>query len=68
LAAFDDGTLQGYGVKFYPPGHELAGQNSRAYPVVMQFVDNDTKVVWPKEVSTAEPVLPLPREHAYATQ
>ena len=64
----DGGTLQGYGVKFYPPGHELAGQNSRAYPVVMQFVGNDTKVVWPKEVSTAEPVMPLPREHAYATQ
>jgi branched-chain amino acid transport system substrate-binding protein len=64
----DAGTLQGYGVKFYPPGHELAGQNSRAYPVVMQFVGNDTKVVWPKEVSTAEPVMPLPREHAYATQ
>ena len=62
----DGGTLQGYGVKFYPPGHALAGQNERAYPVVMQYVGDDTKVVWPKEVSTAEPVLALPKGHAYA--
>ena len=33
------GTMQGYGVKFYPPGHPLAGQNERAFPVVIQFVD-----------------------------
>jgi branched-chain amino acid transport system substrate-binding protein len=63
----DGGTLQGYGVKFYPPGHELAGQNARAYPVVMQFVDGQTKVVWPKDVSTAQPIMPLPKDHAYAT-
>jgi branched-chain amino acid transport system substrate-binding protein len=64
----DGGTLQGYGVKFNPPGHEMAGQNARAYPVVMQFVGDQTKVVWPKEVATAEPVLPLPPGHAYASQ
>ena len=62
----DGGTLQGYGVKFYPPGHELAGQNERAYPVVMQFVNGETKVVFPKEVATSEPVMPLPQGHAYA--
>src|SRR4026209_234334 len=33
------GTLQGYGVKFYPPGHPLAGHNERAFPIVMQYVD-----------------------------
>ena len=33
------GTMQGYGVKFYPPGHPLAGQNERAFPVVMQYVE-----------------------------
>ena len=64
----DGGTLQGYGVKFNPPGHPMAGQNARAYPVVMQYVGNETKVVWPKSSQTAEPVMPLPREHAYATQ
>jgi branched-chain amino acid transport system substrate-binding protein len=62
----DGGTLQGYGVKFYPPGHEMAGQNERAYPVVMQFVGGETKVVWPKEVATSEPLMPLPQGHAYA--
>lgn len=64
----DGGTLQGYGVKFYPPGHELAGQNERAYPVVMQYVGDKTTVVWPKSSQTAEPVLPLPAGHAYAGQ
>ena len=63
----DGGTLQGYGVKFFPPGHELAGQNERAYPVVMQYVGDETKVVWPKEVATSAPVLPLPAGHAYAS-
>ncbi len=61
----DGGTLQGYGVKFNPPGHEMAGQNARAYPVVMQYVGDKTLVVWPKSSATAEPVLPLPAGHAY---
>ncbi len=60
------GTLQGYGAKFFPPGSELAGQNERAFPVVMQYVDGNTKVVFPKEVAVQEPVLPLPKGHAYA--
>ena len=30
------GTIQGYGVKFYPPGTQLSGQNERSTPVVMQ--------------------------------
>jgi branched-chain amino acid transport system substrate-binding protein len=60
------GTIQGYGVKFFPPGTPMAGQNERSTPVVMQFVDGQTKVVWPKEIKTAEPVFPLPKGHAYA--
>jgi branched-chain amino acid transport system substrate-binding protein len=63
----DGGTLQAYGVKFNPPGHEMAGQNARAYPVVLQYVGDQIKVVWPKEAQTAEPVLPLPKGHTYAT-
>jgi branched-chain amino acid transport system substrate-binding protein len=59
------GTMQGYGVKFYPPGHPLAGQNERAFPVVMQFVDGKARIVWPKEIG-ADPVLPFPKGHAYA--
>jgi branched-chain amino acid transport system substrate-binding protein len=60
------GTMQGYGVKFYPPGHQMAGQNERSIAVVMQYVDGKTNVVWPKELRTADPVLPLPAGHAYA--
>ena len=46
----------------------MAGQNERAYPVVMQYVGDKTMVVWPKASQTAEPVLPLPKDHAYAPQ
>jgi branched-chain amino acid transport system substrate-binding protein len=60
------GTIQGYGVKFYPPGTQMAGQNERSTPVVMQFVNGETKVVWPTAIKTADPVMPLPKGHAYA--
>src|SRR3712207_9332479 len=58
----EGGTIQGYGVKFYPPEHAMAGQNERSFPVVMQYIGGDTEVVWPESVATAEPVLPLPEE------
>jgi branched-chain amino acid transport system substrate-binding protein len=60
------GTIQGYGVKFFPPGHAMAGQNERSSPVVMQYNGNDTFVVWPSAIKTKDPVLPLPKGHAYA--
>jgi branched-chain amino acid transport system substrate-binding protein len=60
------GTLQGYGVKFYPPGHALAGQNERAFPIVMQYVNGRARIAWPKEVATTDPVLPFPKGHAFA--
>src|SRR5258708_4280481 len=60
------GTIQGYGVKFFPPGTKMAGQNERSGPVVMQFVSGATKVVWPTAIKTADPVFPLPKGHAYA--
>ena len=62
------GTVQGYGVKFFGPGTPMAGQNERSTPVVMQYVDGQTKIVWPEEIATAEPVLPLPENHAYAAE
>lgn len=64
----DGGTIQGYGVKFAPPGHEMAGQNLRSWPVVMQYVEAKTFVVWPASIRTMEPVLPLPAGHAYAAE
>jgi branched-chain amino acid transport system substrate-binding protein len=59
------GTIQGYGVKFYASG-PLAGQNERSTPVVMQFIDGKTNVVWPSNIKTVEPVLPLPAASPYA--
>ena len=62
------GTIQGYGVKFAPPGHEMAGQNLRSSPVVMQYVDGETKIVWPKALQTIDPIFPLPKGHPYAAK
>lgn len=60
------GTLQGYGVKFLPPEDAMAGQNDRALPVVMQNHGKEITVVWPTEIQTQNPVLPLPASSPYA--
>jgi branched-chain amino acid transport system substrate-binding protein len=60
------GTLQGYGVKFLPPDDAMAGQNERALPVVMQNHGKEITVVWPTEIQTQAPVLPLPSSSPYA--
>jgi len=60
------GTIQGYGVKFFPPGTPMSGQNERSSPVVMQYVKGDTKIVWPTAIKTVDPMLPLPKGHTYA--
>jgi len=60
------GTIQGYGVKFFPPGTELSGQNERSTPVVMQYSGDHTAVVWPTNIETQAPVLPLPASSPYA--
>jgi len=55
----EGGTMQGYGVKFHPPGHVMAGQNERAFPAVFQIVEGKFEIVYPKTVQTANPILPL---------
>ncbi len=62
----EGGTIQGYGVKFYPPGSPMAGQNERSSPVVMQYIDGETKIAWPTAIQTVDPVLPLPPGHTFA--
>ena len=64
----DGGTIQGYGVKFHPPGHEMSGQNERSSPAVMQYIGGKTEVVWPARLRTADPVLPWPKTHSYSNQ
>jgi branched-chain amino acid transport system substrate-binding protein len=62
----DGGTIQGYGVKFFPPGTPMSGQNERSSPVVMQYIDGETKIAWPAAIQTVDPVLPLPEGHTFA--
>ena len=60
------GTIQGYGVKFFPPGSPMAGQNERSSPVVMQYVNGRTYIAWPKSIRTTDPIFPFPKGHPYA--
>jgi branched-chain amino acid transport system substrate-binding protein len=62
----EGGTIQGYGVKFFPAGAKMSGQNERSSPVVMQYVKGETKIAWPASIKTIDAVLPLPKGHAYA--
>jgi branched-chain amino acid transport system substrate-binding protein len=61
------GTIQGYGVKFFPPDTQLSGQNERSTPVVMQNASEHISVVWPTNIRTQDPVFPLPKSSVYAT-
>jgi branched-chain amino acid transport system substrate-binding protein len=60
------GTIQGYGVKFFPPDTPMSGQNERSTPVVMQNAGEHISVVWPDNISTQEAVFPLPKSSVYA--
>ena len=60
--------MQGYGVKFYPPGHPMAGQNERAFPAVFQVIEGKFELVYPKTVQTAKPILPLPSSSPFAAR
>jgi branched-chain amino acid transport system substrate-binding protein len=64
----DGSTMLGFGIKFEPPGAPMAGQNERAYPVVVQYVDDQSYVVWPKAQQQREPVLKLPANSPYAAK
>jgi branched-chain amino acid transport system substrate-binding protein len=59
------GTIQGYGVKFFPPDTSLSGQNERSTPVVMQNAGEHISVVWPTNIRTQDPVFPLPTSSIY---
>src|SRR5881628_1336797 len=61
----EGGTMLGFGVKFLGDG-AMAGQNERAFPVIVQYVDDKPYIVWPKSLQHREPVLPLPSSSPYA--
>jgi ABC-type branched-subunit amino acid transport system substrate-binding protein len=62
----EGGTMLGFGVKFYGEGTQMAGQNERSFPVVIQYVDDKSYVVWPKSQAQREAVLPLPAGTTYS--
>src|SRR6476646_7670688 len=62
----EGGTMLGFGVKFYGEGTPMAGQNERSFPVVIQYVDDKSYVVWPKSQAQREAVLPLPAGATYS--
>ncbi len=62
----EGGTMLGFGVKFFGEGAPMAGQNERAFPVVIQYVDDKSYVVWPKSLQQREAVLPLPAGMTYS--
>jgi branched-chain amino acid transport system substrate-binding protein len=64
----EGGTMQGYGVKFNPPGHRFAGQNERAFPAVFQIIEGKFELVYPQTVATAQAVLPLPASSPFAAR
>ena len=61
----EGGTMLGFGVRFLGDG-PMAGQNDRAFPIIVQYVDDKPYVVWPKSLQLREPVLPLPASSPYA--
>jgi len=64
----EGGTMLGFGVKFAGEGSAMAGQNERAFPVIVQYVDDKPYVVWPKSLQIREPVLKLPSSSPYAAE
>jgi ABC-type branched-subunit amino acid transport system substrate-binding protein len=64
----EGGTMLGFGVKFPAEGSQMAGQNERSFPVVIQYIDDKSYVVWPKSQAMRDAVLPLPKGSTYSNQ
>jgi branched-chain amino acid transport system substrate-binding protein len=64
----EGGTMLGFGVKFEGTDAPMAGQNDRAFPVIIQYVDDKSYVVWPKSQAQREAVLPLPAGSTYSNK
>jgi ABC-type branched-subunit amino acid transport system substrate-binding protein len=64
----EGGTMLGFGVKFFGEGTPMAGQNERSFPVIIQYVDDKSYVVWPKSQAQRDAVLPLPAGTTYSNK
>lgn len=54
------GTSLGYGVKFFPPGDPMQGQNMRSWAILTQYQNRKNVTVWPANVQLAKPWCPVP--------
>lgn len=63
----EGGTMLGFGVKFLADG-PIAGQNERAFPVIIEYTAAGSDIVWPKSQAKREPTLPLPASNPYTTR
>lgn len=54
--------------KFYGEGTPMAGQNERSFPVVIQYIDDKSHVVWPNSQAQRDALLPLPKGTTYSNQ
>jgi branched-chain amino acid transport system substrate-binding protein len=61
----EGGTMLGFGVRFDGEG-SMAGQNQRAFPVIVEYTEDGTVVVWPRSQAARAPTLPLPAGNPYA--
>src|SRR6266567_1799052 len=64
----EGGTMLGFGVKFPAGETPTAGQNERSFPVIIQYIDDKSYVVWPKSQAQREAVLPLPKGTTFSNQ
>ena len=64
----EGGTMLGFGVKFFGEGTPMAGQNERSFPVVLQYIDDKSYVVWPKSQAQRDAVLPFPKGTTFSPQ
>jgi len=62
------GTMLGFGVKFPGDTSSTPGQNERSFPVIIQYIDDKSYVVWPKSQAQRDAVLPLPKGTTYSYQ
>ena len=56
------------GVKFFPEGNPMRGQNERAFPAVYQVIDGKFAIVYPKAFANSAPILSLPPSFPFAAR
>jgi branched-chain amino acid transport system substrate-binding protein len=49
----EGGTMLGFGVKFAGEGSPMAGQNERAFPIIIQYIDDKPYSCGPRACSSA---------------